>query len=675
MTHGGSQFDFNTAALPANLPTPQDNDRRLDDLRSTLRSRAKDVVRDVFPHARIIGHTARIGDLGGAPGESLAIEISGDKAGLWMDHATAESGDLIDLWTATQGYTGDGGFWQAVDDLELHLGLSTGVAWNGPVAKVAEARKRQPAPAPVSKTLEATHVYTDSAGHVLGKVYRYRLSNGKKTFMQQNAAGEWKAPAEPRPLYNQPAIALANTVVMVEGEKCVDRLSALGVEATTVLGGSNVELHRTDWSPIAGKRVILWADNDGEGKTEATSFVGQRYMDRLEPHLRALGCQVVRAVIPAGAPPKWDAADATDIEALTILRGALSRFVDAPANVVDRSMRLLSIDELADQKPPEWLMENMLPEGAFVAVIGPPATMKSFVVLDWALSVAHGRPWLDQVEVKAGGVVYVAGEGQSGVAARIGGWRFSKGEAGVVPFHVLPRSVAVATAELDELMATIATLPERPRLIIFDTLARCFGGGDENSQKDMNAFVAGIDRLRAATGATVLVVHHTGKDGEKGARGSTALPGAVDTLITIKRDDRSITVSNKAPLGKQKEAEEFEDVALTFEPVTFPRRDGEAGSTVVMLLDTAPREDQEGGQEPRQGGDRPQRVGGTEKAIQAMFKRHDDTPFGLTVITAQVGGDKSAVLKALKRMTARGDLVGFGEEGAKRWMLPKPGSG
>lgn len=666
MTHGGSQFDFNTAALPANLPAPQDQDRRLEDLRSTLRSRARDVVRDVFPHARVIGHTARIGDLGGAPGESLAIEISGDKAGLWMDHATADKGDLIDLWTATQGYKGEGGFWQAVEDLELHLGLASGLAWNGPVAKVAEARKRQPAPAPVSKTLEAEHVYTDAYGARLGMVKRFRLSDGGKTFMQFNAQGEPKAPAEPRPLYLLPSVVPANTVVLVEGERKAERLSALGVEATTAMGGAKAPLDKTDWSPLAGKRVIIWPDNDEPGLD---------YAARLEPHLRALGCQVVRVAIPIDKPVKWDAYDATDDEALAILRGALARFVDAPAPVVDRSMRLLSIDELADQKPPEWLMDGMLPEGAFVAVIGPPATMKSFVVLDWALSVAHGRPWLDQVPVKAGRVVYVAGEGQSGVAARIGGWRFSKGESGLVPFHVLPRSVAVATQELDELMATIATLPAPPRLIIFDTLARCFGGGDENSQKDMNAFVAGIDRLRAATGATVLVVHHTGKDGEKGARGSTALPGAVDTLITIKRDDRSITVSNKAPLGKQKEAEEFEDVALTFEPVTFPRRDGEAGSTVVMLLDTAPREDQEGGQEPRQGGDRPQRVGGTEKAIQAMFKRHDDTPFGLTVITAQVGGDKSAVLKALKRMTARGDLVCLGEEGAKRWMLPNQGSG
>lgn len=54
------------------------------------------------------------------------------------------------------------------------------------------------------------------------------------------------------------------------------------------------------------------------------------------------------------------------------------------------------------------------------------------------------------------------------------------------------------------------------RLIILDTLARCFGGSDENAAKDMGAFIQGCDAIKAATQATVLIIHHSGKDRTKG---------------------------------------------------------------------------------------------------------------------------------------------------------------
>ena len=52
---------------------------------------------------------------------------------------------------------------------------------------------------------------------------------------------------------------------------------------------------------------------------------------------------------------------------------------------------------------------------------------------------------------------------------------------------------------------------EEPKLIIFDTLARCMVGGDENSPLDMGRAVAAADRVRVETGAAVLLVHHPTK--------------------------------------------------------------------------------------------------------------------------------------------------------------------
>jgi RecA-family ATPase len=69
-------------------------------------------------------------------------------------------------------------------------------------------------------------------------------------------------------------------------------------------------------------------------------------------------------------------------------------------------------------------------------------------------------------------------------------------------------------------------------LAVVDTLARCFVGGEENSARDMGRFVAAADRLRTATGAAALLLHHVSRHG--GAiRGSTALPGALDTGIAV----------------------------------------------------------------------------------------------------------------------------------------------
>jgi hypothetical protein len=70
-------------------------------------------------------------------------------------------------------------------------------------------------------------------------------------------------------------------------------------------------------------------------------------------------------------------------------------------------------------------------------------------------------------------------------------------------------------------------------MVVIDTLARSFGAGDENTVKDMTKCIRNLDAIREATQATILVIHHSGKDASKGARGSSALLGAADTEIEI----------------------------------------------------------------------------------------------------------------------------------------------
>jgi len=651
-------LDFNTAPRASELRAMAavDQEVRLERLRGALTSRATDLVREIFPRAIIARGEARIGSTDGEAGESLAIALQGDRAGLWTDHATGEGGDLIDLWRATQGLTGPTGFSQAVDDLEGWVGLkpSPAPAWLNPVHKVAKARAEAAAkePAPTPSTLGppvATWHYYSADGAILGKVSKYLLANGEKTYRPFNAAGKMQPP-DPRPLYRIPEIRTANTVILTEGEKCADALASLGFEATSAMGGANALIEKTDWAPLAGKTVLLWPDNDAPGR---------EFMARVKPALEAIGCSVSIIDIGHGRPEKWDAADAVDAgEDIAAIIGTVSP-KEAPA----RRYKLLSIEDMEDLEPLDWLIDGALPTSGFIGLYGPSGGLKSFIAVDIGLHIAAGLNWHGR-DVKPGPVVYVAGEGKRGLAKRVLGWRSAKAGAARPDFHLLPSSVSISvTDDLSELIATITDLPVRPVLIVLDTLARNFGPGDENSQKDMGAFVRGVDRLIEETGAAVLVVHHTGKDDAKGERGSSALRGALDTSIFVKRRDRAVELVNRAPHGKQKDADEFEDIKLYASPVSFEHR-GEAEKTLVLTLDTSPV--REGGDEDDEDQPEPaQRLGPIETKILTALGQAATAGQGLRFMRLKmmIGGDHhdSAIDKAIRRLVEKGRITKSGE--------------
>lgn len=222
----------------------------------------------------------------------------------------------------------------------------------------------------------------------------------------------------------------------------------------------------------------------------------------------------------------------------------------------------LSLGDLMTLPPPAWLVANMVPQGALVQVYGRRKSNKTFVTLDLCLCVAIGRPF-HGVEVKRGRVTYVIGEGGGArFGDRVLAWcRHNKVDPKELQgrFAVVPMRVAVDAKE--DLKDFLAADVEPCDLIVFDTVARSMDG-DENSTADMNRFVKGLDRVREHYCGTVLVVHHSGKDEGKQGRGSTALPGAVDSTIKVGKNAAGQTVV---------EVEEIRDAApgtsFTFEPV------------------------------------------------------------------------------------------------------------
>jgi len=233
--------------------------------------------------------------------------------------------------------------------------------------------------------------------------------------------------------------------------------------------------------------------------------------------------------------------------------------------------RILSETELLSKPDATWLIRGVLLEGTVAAIVGKSGTGKTFLAADIAVHLAYEPTWEGHAVVSSGHVLYVTAEGGAGNAKkRLTAVLQAHGHAPRNRIHTLPEPVNLLDKKsVDALLADIRALPipegERVALIVFDTLARCFVGGDEQSARDMGQFVDALGRATRELGSpvTVLVIHHVGKDGSRGSRGSSALPAALDTEIEVKRDGKTMTVS----CTKQKDDEPFKRMQFRLKQV------------------------------------------------------------------------------------------------------------
>ena len=245
--------------------------------------------------------------------------------------------------------------------------------------------------------------------------------------------------------------------------------------------------------------------------------------------------------------------------------------------------RLLTRSALSSLPPLEPLIADTLELGTIGMLAGPYGSCKSFVALSWAASIATGTPWHGRSVARSGPVVYVAGEGASGVGPRLSAWEKAHG----VPIpddalFTLPMPVNLSSpAEVAEFIAAIEG--HRPIMVIFETLNRCAVGADESSATEMGKVIDSLYRVRAVTAdgqGSVFVVHHAGKDGT--VRGSTALPAAMDTVYQTTGDATAMKLTRT----KRKDGEADDLLAMSL------RKVGDSGVLEIGLAaaDTTPNE-------------------------------------------------------------------------------------
>jgi len=194
-------------------------------------------------------------------------------------------------------------------------------------------------------------------------------------------------------------------------------------------------------------------------------------------------------------------------------------------------------------KPPQWLIKGILERDAFGVLFGKYGSLKSFLALDFAFSVASGTEWHGR-KVSQGPAIYIAGEGYNGLARRRKAWEISHHKSlSDLPIYFSDKATILvdetAMQEVSLSISEVAKIDGPPALIIVDTWSRNLGA-DENSTLDSAAAVTALDRLRSGYGACVLVVHHEGLQSGR-ARGSTALMGAADFAYRSERGDDGIS--------------------------------------------------------------------------------------------------------------------------------------
>lgn len=221
--------------------------------------------------------------------------------------------------------------------------------------------------------------------------------------------------------------------------------------------------------------------------------------------------------------------------------------------------RLLRADQLDTLPEPQPLVAGVLYLDSVAWLQGRPGAAKSLVALDIAACVATEQPW-QGFRTTPVYVLYVIAEGTSGLRQRVRAWESSMGTTIGEYLQFLPMAVQATNAsDWDALITVAERIPYN--LIVLDTQARLTVGLEENSAKDMGLFVQQLERLRAATGACVLPVHHQGRNGEH-MRGSTAMEGAATTVIQVTKDEELVTVR----CLKQKDAAPFDDIQLRLVP-------------------------------------------------------------------------------------------------------------
>jgi AAA domain len=247
-------------------------------------------------------------------------------------------------------------------------------------------------------------------------------------------------------------------------------------------------------------------------------------------------------------------------------------------------IRLKFFNELAKPAPKPWLIKGVIAMGETSSWIAPPGKGKSTLLTDIAVHLAAGIDWRGYHTKGARGVVYFALERANLVERRLTAYQLRD------KLHDLPIAVAGQVIDLMNKTCVLSMKDAIKRaedrfgckvgLGIVDTYSKgiAAGGGDENQAKDQNIAIANLRRIIDQIGIHVATVGHTGKDENKGERGSNAKLADVDVQVQINGD-----IAKTATVTKANDQSEGELTGFQLEPFDLGAdEDGDPFRTFIL---------------------------------------------------------------------------------------------
>lgn len=188
----------------------------------------------------------------------------------------------------------------------------------------------------------------------------------------------------------------------------------------------------------------------------------------------------------------------------------------------------------------EYLVNGLIARGEVGFLVGASSAGKTFLILDLALAANQGRSWAGFPIPKAFGVVYLAGEGQSGLRARIVSAHDYHGcdlenERLLVGPQIVDLGDSSSAHSVDRFISDMRI--NKPYgldlgLVVIDTFRVSLGQRDENSSADTALAIQNAYKIATALDCAVMILHHSGKSGE-GYRGSSAIKANADFLYEV----------------------------------------------------------------------------------------------------------------------------------------------
>ena len=245
--------------------------------------------------------------------------------------------------------------------------------------------------------------------------------------------------------------------------------------------------------------------------------------------------------------------------------------------------KLLTVREFLDRPRPGWVIKGLMPMADLGVVYGASGAGKSFIMLDLVMAIARGVPWRG-LRVRQGKVVYICAEGAGGFRNRVEAYCQHHGiDGGSLPLLILDAVPNLLDAKQVKFLGETIEAEPDVALIVCDTFAQMTPGANENAGEDMGKAISHVRHVGRKVKATVVLVHHSGKDAAKGARGWSGIRAAADFEMEVTRDGENRALNTT----KQKDADDSESWGFKLQEmiIALDEDDDPIKSAVVVESD------------------------------------------------------------------------------------------